>query len=256
MLAVDHRGRSRSRAGAQPGRTARQTRRRRAAAQGRPAARRVLELVAGWPSRCSVDQHPAGRRHALQPGGGVHHVAGDDRLAAVAGRGEVHQRLAGGDADPEARGRSPAAAAGPAPAAPPARPGPRAARRSRWRRGRRRWPSPRRRCTSPPPRRTGATTWRTVAKYACCRLRACSGSARSANVVKPAMSMKSTLTWRRSSARSTAAVGAAAAPQAVQNAASGAVTVPAVDTVAATAPARSRRRTCRPARRPESSVYT
>jgi hypothetical protein len=76
--------------------------RRRAAAQGHRRLLLEAHRVLGQRMGGAADQDAAGRRHGLQPGGGVDHVAGDDRLAPVAGGGDVDQRLAGGDPDPEA----------------------------------------------------------------------------------------------------------------------------------------------------------
>ena len=50
-----------------------------------------------------ADEDAAAGRELLQPGGRVDDVTGDDGLPAVAGRGDVDQRLAGRDADPEAQ---------------------------------------------------------------------------------------------------------------------------------------------------------
>ena len=77
--------------------------RRRAPAQGDRGLRGALDRRLGQRIRGATDQHAAGRRERLQPGRGVDHVTGDDRLPAVAGGGHVDDRLAGRHSDPEAQ---------------------------------------------------------------------------------------------------------------------------------------------------------
>ena len=74
-------------------------------AQGHGRLFLVADRGTGRRVRRAAHEYSAGRRHRLQPGGGVHHVAGDDRLPPVARGGEVDQRLTGGHAhaEPEAR---------------------------------------------------------------------------------------------------------------------------------------------------------
>jgi hypothetical protein len=89
----------------------------------------------------AAHEHPAGRRLGLQPGRGVDHVAGDDRLPAVVGGGDVDQRVPGRDPDPV----GPLAGAGQRALQVQARPAPPVPRRPRSRPARRTAPWPRRR---------------------------------------------------------------------------------------------------------------
>ena len=160
-------------------------------------AKRISVRVASV--RRAADEHPAGRRLGLQPGGGVHHVAGDDRLPAVVRRGHVDQRLAGGDADPE---RPPVRSARPSGSAPVAGRGPARTQRTASVSVATGAPnstiaaSPMYFSTTPPYWRT---IRRTVAKKSVWCARTVSGSVCSANGVDPIASMNSTLTRRRSS---------------------------------------------------------